>query len=207
MAAAGDANPNPNPRLLRWQLVREREREEELARSREPSIPQANPAADHGAQRVPDRVEDPLCEVLGRVGPQLLTPLRPMQTRGEPPCEVAAPIVEGRAHERNERGARERRPEEHKRWHRRPGEQRACRWLAPRRASKTCNGVQKRTYPQPTTRTKYTWGKQCTPRDLRRRPRQRRPCYARPRSRRPAPRAYLSPRSWSPCPPPSTRPS
>ena len=184
----------------------EREREEELARSREPSISQANPAADHGAQRVPDRVEYPLCEVLGRVGPQLLAPLRPMQTRGEPPCEVAAPIVEGRAHERNERGARERRPEEHKRWHRRPGEE--CRW---RRACvrpsqrELAMGSKQGTYR--CERTKYLGRTVCTPRDLRRRPRQRRPCYARPRSRRPAPRAYLSPRSWSPCPPPSTRPS
>ena len=113
-------------RLLWWQLVRERELEEELSRSREPAIPHANPAADHGAQHVPDRVEDPLCKVLGRVGPQLGRPLRPMQAHGEPPCQVATPIVEGHAHERNEGGARERRPEEQKIWHRRlPREARA----------------------------------------------------------------------------------
>ena len=96
--------------LLRCELVREGQRKEQLARSREP----ADPAADGGAQGVPDRVEDPLCELLGRVGLQLVTPLRPMQAHGEPPCQVATPIVEGRAYERNESGARERRPEEQK---------------------------------------------------------------------------------------------
>ena len=100
--------------LLRCELVREGQRKEQLARSREPAISPADPAADGGAQGVPDRVEDPLCELLGRVGLQLVTPLRPMQAHGEPPCQVATPIVEGRAYERNESGARERRPEEQK---------------------------------------------------------------------------------------------
>ena len=100
--------------LLRCELVREGQRKEQLARSREPAISPADPAADGGAQGVPDRVEDPLCELLGRVGLQLVMPLRPMQAHGEPPCQVATPIVEGRAYERNESGARERRPEEQK---------------------------------------------------------------------------------------------
>ena len=99
--------------------MRERQRKEQLARSREPAIPPANPAADGGAQAVPDRVEDPLCELLGRVGLQLVTPLRPMQAHGEPPCQVAAPIVEEHADERNKGGARDRRPEEQKRCRRR----------------------------------------------------------------------------------------
>ena len=99
--------------------MRERQRKKQLARSREPAIPPANPAADGGAQAVPDRVEDPLCELLRRVGLQLVTPLRPMQAHGEPHCQVAAPIVEGHADERNKGGARDRRPEKQKRWRRR----------------------------------------------------------------------------------------
>ena len=122
--AAGERAPLPVPRAAMRAEVAEARAEGETTAVGPASG--TNPAADHGAQRVPDRVEDPLCKVLGRVGPQLGTPLRPMQAHGEPPCQVAAPIVEGHAHERNEGGARERRPEEQKIWHRRlPREARA----------------------------------------------------------------------------------